>query len=135
MTIESDNLGNGATKPERLGGKFRGNRRDSVLAEVPPVDGIGPSDRAPGLRDQPEYGRSATLPSLDPAGLSEPVFRPADWPSGSGDCLAEHPLLRGLLFELPPRGRGPSADWLDRWFEAARSILELLYSDTASRPR
>jgi hypothetical protein len=37
--------------------------------------------------------------------------------------------------ELPPKGTVPSQDWLDRWFEATRSILELLYVQSASRPR
>jgi len=45
--------------------------------------------------------------------------------------MADHPLLRGLLLELPARGTMPSSDWLDRWFEAARSILELLYVQEA----
>ncbi|BFU48064.1 hypothetical protein KRMM14A1004_63010 [Krasilnikovia sp. MM14-A1004] len=47
--------------------------------------------------------------------------------------MADHPLLRGLLLELPARGTMPPSDWLDRWFEAARSILELLYVQEAKR--
>jgi hypothetical protein len=58
-------------------------------------------------------------------GLSEPVFPPAAWLEETG--LADHPLLRGLLLELPPKGSAPSPEWLNRWFEAARAILELLY--------
>ena len=46
---------------------------------------------------------------------------------------ADHPLLRGLLLELPPKGTVPAADWLDRWFDAARSILELLYMQESHR--
>lgn len=42
--------------------------------------------------------------------------------------MASHPLFRGLLQELPPRTSPPSKEWLDRWSETARSILELLYS-------
>jgi hypothetical protein len=57
--------------------------------------------------------------------LREPVFPPAAWLDETG--LAEHPLLRGLLLELPPKGSAPSPEWLNRWFEAARAILELLY--------
>lgn len=57
--------------------------------------------------------------------FSEPVFPPAAWLEETG--LADHPLLRGLLLELPPKGSAPSPEWLDRWFEAARTILELLY--------
>jgi hypothetical protein len=48
--------------------------------------------------------------------------------------MVDHPLLRGLLLELPPKGAMPTQDWLDRWFEAARSILELLYAQHAGRP-
>lgn len=42
--------------------------------------------------------------------------------------MASHPLFRGLLQELPPRTSPPSKEWLDRWSETARSILDLLYS-------
>jgi hypothetical protein len=74
--------------------------------------------------DRPDAG-SARL-SLD--GLNEPVFPPAAWlESAAGSTLADHPLLRGLLMELPPKGSSPSPEWLNRWFEAARSILELIY--------
>jgi hypothetical protein len=41
--------------------------------------------------------------------------------------MVDHPLLRGLLLELPPRGSHPTPEWLDRWFEATRSILDLIY--------
>jgi hypothetical protein len=51
-----------------------------------------------------------------------------DSPTGT---LADHPLLRGLLLELPPKGTMPQPGWLDRWFDAARSILELLYVQNA----
>ena len=44
---------------------------------------------------------------------------------GTGDDLSPR---NGLLLELPPKGSMPHQDWLDRWFEAARSILELLYA-------
>ncbi|OLB74561.1 MAG: hypothetical protein AUI14_23195 [Actinobacteria bacterium 13_2_20CM_2_71_6] len=59
--------------------------------------------------------------------LAEPVYPPAGWLDSPSAALADHPLLRGLLLELPPKGSMPPSDWLDRWFEAARSILELLY--------
>lgn len=63
--------------------------------------------------------------------LAEPVL-PASWLDAPG-ALADHPLLRGLLLELPPKGVPPQPGWLDRWFEAARSILELLYVDDHQR--
>ena len=65
--------------------------------------------------------------------LSEPVFPPHGWlDDSSSGSLADHPLLRGLLLELPARGTVPAPGWLDRWFEAARSILELLYEQQAA---
>ncbi len=78
--------------------------------------------------------RAAKLPSLDLQGLTEPVFPSSGWPdAGSSQSMADHPLLRGLLLELPARGTLPTSDWLDRWFEAARSILELLYVQEAKK--
>jgi hypothetical protein len=47
--------------------------------------------------------------------------------------MADHPLLRGLLMELPAKGSMPDEEWLDRWFDAARSILDLLYAQHANR--
>jgi hypothetical protein len=49
------------------------------------------------------------------------------WLDAPGKAVVDHPLLRGLLLELPPKGATMQVQWLDRWFEAARSILELLY--------
>ena len=54
---------------------------------------------------------------------------------GPPESLIDHPLLRGLLLELPPKGSVPPPGWLDRWFEATRSILELLYVQGAGRSR
>jgi hypothetical protein len=131
-TIGSDNLTNGPAKPERFGGKYRGARRDTVLTEVVSTDQeLGGRDD--GASEAPEPPLS--LPSLDPNPLIEPSFPPAGWPMERAESLADHPLLRGLLMELPPKGSVPSPDWLDRWFEATRSILELLYVQSASRPR
>jgi hypothetical protein len=73
-----------------------------------------------------------TLPEPDPvdADLSFRDSAPlsADsWLDSPGKGVVDHPLLRGLLLELPPKGATLQVQWLDRWFEAARSILELLY--------
>lgn len=46
-------------------------------------------------------------------------------------AIAEHPLVQGLLVELPARGSALPDGWLDRWLEAARACMELLYSDRA----
>ncbi|MFF0152409.1 hypothetical protein [Micromonospora sp. NPDC005203] len=131
-TIGSDNLTSGAAKPERFGGKYRGARRDSVLTEVVSTDQEmgGRDTSASEPADLP-----LSLPSLDPNPLVEPSFPPTGWPMEPSGSLADHPLLRGLLMELPPKGSLPPSEWLDRWFEATRAILELLYVQGAGRPR
>ncbi|WP_406039365.1 hypothetical protein OG799_28385 [Micromonospora sp. NBC_00898] len=131
-TIGSENLGNGPGKPERFGGKYRGARRDTVLTEVVSADNdLGGRDAAP-----PEQaGPPLSLPSLDPNPLTEPSFPPTGWPPEPAESLVDHPLLRGLLMELPPKGSVPPPGWLDRWFEATRAILELLYVQGAGRSR
>ncbi|MER7281724.1 hypothetical protein ABT369_45540 [Dactylosporangium sp. NPDC000244] len=69
---------------------------------------------------------SSSLSSASP--LTEPMFGRDSWLDTPTGSMADHPLLRGLLMELPPKGTMPQQEWLDRWFEAARSILELIYS-------
>ncbi len=133
MTIESENLGNGSAKPERFAGKYRSARRDgTVVDEAPTGDDLGPhgSESAERPADRPP-----TLPSLDLGGLTEPVFPPAGWSDVPRESLVDHPLLRGLLLELPLKGTVPGPAWLDRWFEAARAILELLYVQDPGRAR
>ncbi|MEU6072482.1 hypothetical protein [Micromonospora sp. NPDC047074] len=132
-TIGSDNLTNGPGKPERFGGKYRGARRDTVLTEVVSTDSeIGGRD-VPAAPEQ--AGPSLSLPSLDPNPLTEPSFPPGGWGVEPNESLVDHPLLRGLLMELPPKGSVPPPGWLDRWFEATRAILELLYVQGAGRSR
>ncbi|MEU4677275.1 hypothetical protein [Micromonospora sp. NPDC023737] len=131
-TIGSENLTNGPGKPERFGGKYRGARRDTVLTEV------GSTDSDLSGRETSASEPSAapiTLPSLDPNPLTEPSFPPTGWSTEPGDSLVDHPLLRGLLMELPPKGSVPPPGWLDRWFEATRAILELLYVQGTARSR
>ncbi|MBB4959192.1 hypothetical protein [Micromonospora polyrhachis] len=143
MTMEQENLGNGSGKPERFGGKYRGARRNGPLVdELSAGDDLDQRDPGtPGLelvdaQGTPPSLQPPSLPSLDLSGLTEPVFPAGGWSDGPIESLADHPLLRGLLLELPPKGTLPSPVWLDRWFEAARSILELLYvQDTSGRPR
>jgi hypothetical protein len=127
MTIGTGDLNNGSAKPERFSEKYRGARRDTaVLEEERTGDPLSSSDSTTILEPVDPPSPPPTLPSLDPNGLAEPVFPPVDWPAAR-EPLADHPLLRGLLLELPPKGTAPGPDWLNRWFEAARSILELLY--------
>ncbi|SCL38577.1 hypothetical protein GA0074692_5060 [Micromonospora pallida] len=131
-TIGSENLTNGPGKPERFGGKYRGARRDTVLTEVVSTDSDLGSREGGGTA---ESAGPLSLPSLDTNPLTEPSFPPAGWPVEPAEPLADHPLLRGLLLELPPRGSVPPPGWLDRWFEATRAILELLYVQGGGRGR
>jgi hypothetical protein len=141
MKNSPDVLGNGSGNDERFAGQlgYRGaQRRDSLGLPEQGMDSRNGSSQ--GLDDMatmptmleppPVSSPSMSLTDLD--SLSEPVFPPMGWlddsPTGT---LADHPLLRGLLLELPPKGTIPQAGWLDRWFDAARSILELLYVQNA----
>lgn len=134
-----DNLGNGSATQERFSGQYRKTRREASLT----IEGPGEREPERVVRQGLPPGHEATpdrpaLPSLDPGGLTEPVYPPQSWVNGEAPTdatIADHPLLRGLLLELPPKGSIPTAGWLDRWFEAARSILELLYLQDANRPR
>ncbi|WP_025619055.1 hypothetical protein [Salinispora cortesiana] len=132
-TIGSENLTNGPGKPERFGGKYRGTRRDTVLTEV-----VSPDAEAGERQDGAAPPRPAPprpLPSLDPDPSTGPGFPVDGWSTGPVESLVDHPLLRGLLLELPPRGSVPPPGWLDRWFEATRAILELLYVQGPGRSR
>ncbi|BCJ53195.1 hypothetical protein Asp14428_46700 [Actinoplanes sp. NBRC 14428] len=146
MTIGSDNLGNGSsTAQDRFSGgvsAYRQNRREALASEDGELvaRGSGPSLSSSGLPTRTPIeptsalDRAAKLPSLDMQGLTEPVFPSGGWVDAApSQSMADHPLLRGLLLELPARGTMPPSEWLDRWFEAARSILELLYVQEAKR--
>jgi hypothetical protein len=136
----SENLNNGSsTAADRNGfsaGPYRQGRRDGVLPGEPVDPDLAPRNGSASVLD-PGAGleRPPSLPSLDLGGLAEPVFPPPGWMENGTPVpsMADHPLLRGLLLELPPRGATPPPGWLDRWFEAARSILELLYVQDAQR--
>ncbi|MDG4794783.1 hypothetical protein [Micromonospora sp. WMMD1082] len=132
-SIGSENLTNGPGKPERFGGKYRGARRDTVLTEVVSAE-TEHAGREAAMATEPPPS-ALTLPSLDPNPLTEPSFPASGWPSTDDGSLVDHPLLRGLLMELPPKGSVPPPGWLDRWFEATRAILELLYVQGAGRSR
>jgi hypothetical protein len=127
MTMGPEHIGPGPATQERFASSFgavntayRGSRRE---AGPPPAEA-----------EFPPAHNGVELPSLE--GLAEPTFPPAGWLDQAEGTLADHPLLRGLLLELPPKGTMPPPGWLDRWFEAARSILELLYvQDSPPRPR
>jgi hypothetical protein len=152
MTMSSDDLSNGpVTAQDRFSGgvnAYRQSRREALAdhgdgelmsrRENPglPSRSSGMSSAlSPSLEPTSALDRSAKLPSLDLHGLTEPVFGAVGWSDSGSPALsmADHPLLRGLLLELPARGVMPASDWLDRWFEAARSILELLYVQEAKK--
>jgi hypothetical protein len=159
MTIGPDERGNGpvstqerfSPEPDRYvtpPAGYRTDGRDGLIGR----DSLSGRETHPGERlghpgemghpgdlehepDLPAPGRNGSGGGLDLSGLTEPVFSPAAWLDGPAGTLADHPLLRGLLLELPPKGTVPPPGWLDRWFEAARSILELLYLQQGGRAR
>jgi hypothetical protein len=106
-----------------------GRLSDSRLGESRLGDGRL-SDSRLGDSRLPE-SRLSDMPLPEMSRLDESVFDPPSWLDNPTMPLADHPLLRGLLLELPAKGPMPTADWLDRWFEAARSILELLYAQSS----
>jgi hypothetical protein len=132
MTISPENLGNGTSTQERFAGAYRKSRRDTTL------NAEQPADAGPALNSIPAAREATTERPALLNGLTEPVFPPPGWDAPADPAampIADHPLLRGLLLELPPKGTVPGPGWLDRWFEAARSILELLYLQDTNRPR
>ena len=144
MTNNSDILGNGSGSDDRFAGQmsYRGARRrdslglpDQSLEEL--VGRFGSRNGSEPIIDdmptmptllEPPPVSAPTISINDLDSLSEPVFPPHGWlDEGPTGTLADHPLLRGLLMELPPKGTFPHPGWMDRWFEAARAILELIY--------
>jgi hypothetical protein len=127
MQNAADNGSNGApTIEDRFAGQLgyrSGSRRD--LGGVPTATGTAPAPVGSVLDGPLPTASRMSRGELDE--LAEPAFPAGDWMDNPSGSLADHPLLRGLLLELPAKGAMPSAAWLDRWFEAARSILELLY--------
>jgi hypothetical protein len=148
MKNVADSSGNAASE-ERFAGQsgYRTSARREIgglplPGEAPEKDGSGNGVNVSSVMERP----LPTQPSMsltEVTTLTEPVFTPGGWldvePLGKpgGETVAEHPLLRGLLMELPVKGSAmPSREWLDRWFEATRSILELLYvSERPPGPR
>jgi hypothetical protein len=83
------------------------------------------------VQPRPAISTAATLPPV-PSLPTPPPIPPAtsehDWFRPQAGSPAEHPLMRGLMLELPPRTGTLDKAWLDQWLEAARSALELIYS-------
>jgi hypothetical protein len=126
-----------SSERSRTPGSLRGPESLRSAESFRSAEGYGEPDGDPGRRNG-SMGALPPLPALtslpELADLSEPVFEPSSWLELPGEPLADHPLLRGLLLELPPKGSAmPSSEWLNRWFEAVRSVLELLYAGTSTR--
>ncbi len=73
--------------------------------------------------------RAAPQPSEPQGTVEEMTARAVSDPD-----IAEHPLVQGLLIELPERDSALPEGWLDRWLEAARAVMELLYTRPPTRP-
>lgn len=123
MEISSETIGGDERYEAPLGTVYLANHdggRGHMATEDESHNGMPAGE--PGSEVKPR------LPSLDLEEPSEPVFSDdGGWQESAPASLADHPLLRGLLLELPPKHAVPPPGWLDRWFEATRSILELLY--------
>jgi len=146
MKNTPDGLGGGTPAGQRFAGQvtYRSAMSREPVHGLPeqstdsPLDTGVPStsitSMPTGLEPPPIGPPSMSINDVD--SLVEPQFPPNGWlddtPSGT---LADHPLLRGLLLELPPKGSTPAPGWLDRWFDAARSILDLLYLQNTHGPR
>jgi hypothetical protein len=127
---------NGAS---RNGSALNGSSLSNPLDPGPlgsPLDGTGLPELAAPLHTDNPIASTLTEPKLPDTDAveSDLSFRdPAklmssdSWLETTGKDVVDHPLLRGLLLELPPKGSTMQVQWLDRWFEAARSIMELLY--------
>ncbi|NJC68784.1 hypothetical protein HC031_03445 [Planosporangium thailandense] len=145
MTTGPNNYTNGSANGDdhfasQLGG-YRPTRGESAVLPAANGDDLGRRngstsaiDRVKGqMENTGPIGSSLRTPELVEPELDGSVFTTDPWNHIASEPLADHPLLRGLLLELPAKGNAPSQEWLDRWFEAARSILELLYSQSSAR--
>lgn len=145
MTTGPDNYGNAPVNADdhfaaQLSG-YRPIRRESaVLSHTNGEDHGRRNGSTPGIdratvpmETANPIGSSLRTPELVEPELDESIFGADRWKNIANESIADHPLLRGLLLELPPKGSTPPQDWLDRWFEAARSILELLYAQHSGR--
>lgn len=132
-------LGSPITSGSRNGSALNGSSLSNPLDPGPlgsPLDGTGLPELAAPLHTENPIASTLTEPKLPDTDAVESDLSFRDqatlmssdsWLETAGKDVVDHPLLRGLLLELPPKGSTMQVQWLDRWFEAARSILELLY--------
>ena len=151
MNNGPDNFGNGSSKTDdrfsgQLGSYRPGGRRDVIgdgpIDELSPRNG-SPLDRASLPLDNSPIAASLTPPKLpesslvaDLGPLTEPMFGRAgvlqdSWLDGPTPIDGRPPAAAGAAAGAAAEGTMPQQEWLDRWFEAARSILELIYSQEA----
>ena len=103
----------------------------SVSHDSPQGTHAGDADQLLGL--VPPDSRRARDPRqdyqrYDPASYTQARYeRPEARTDEQPDPVAAHPLLRGLLSELPARTEPPTPEFLETWITTARSILDLLY--------
>lgn len=86
----------------------------------------------------PEHGPKPVSSLLEPVpslvldSFDDSAFNGGGWLDQPGGSMADNPLLRALLMELPPKGAQPSQEWMNRWFEATRAVLDLIYGKPPS---
>lgn len=118
-------------------GAYRGSRREAAVLVGEHAADAGLSRAAtttvprgaakPGVDVAPTPLDQPAMPIGELGPLTDPAFEPDAWLDPRVAALSEHPLVRGLMVELPPRGQVPDPEWLERWFDAARAVLTLLY--------
>lgn len=133
VKMSPEELATGTTgTDDRFAGQigYRGRQRDADAL------GDGGTDTVRGTAPAPSTLDVVSDPPLALNALSqlaEPVYSHDGWLDPTAPVVADHPLLRGLLMELPPKGSVLPQDWLNRWFDAARAVLDLLYQQQTRR--
>jgi hypothetical protein len=76
----------------------------------------------------------STAASLPPVPAAVPGAEHDWFRERAAGTPADHPLMRGLLLELPPRTGALDPAWLEQWLEAARATLGLIYARSDGPP-
>ena len=107
---------------------------DSVGRDKSGTNGFAFRNGATPSADQEARDRAASAAASHRAKDSATVEELAARATADPD-IAAHPLVQGLLVELPARGGRVPDGWLDAWLEAARAVLELLYAQRPEHTR